>query len=83
MGKLFTSLKNKLVHGTGFEYKKSLRKLGIGLIAAILLATVTYFITYIQAANLDPQYTVFVGFAIAILNSTTNAIKHWKDEELK
>ena len=82
MGKL-NKIKDWIIPGDGFEIKKSLNKLVIGIIASVFISIVSYGIEQVELANVDPRYALFIGVGIACLYGAQNAIKHWKDKELE
>ena len=83
MGKRLSKVKDWMTPGDGFDIKKSLNKLLIGIVASIIISVITYGIEQIELANIDPKYALFIGLGIACLYGIQNAVKHWKDEETK
>ena len=82
MGTL-NKIKDWVIPGDGFEIKRALHKLVIGIVASIIISIISYGIEQIELANIDPVYALFIGLGIACLYGIQNAVKHWKDEETK
>lgn len=65
--------------GENFDWKITLKKFLYGLGNAILLTIVAFSIDWLQITDFPPEYAVYVGAALAILQALENLIKHWHD----
>lgn len=79
IGKLTSMIKPS----TGYQKDKTFNKLAVGMIGSVIIAAITYGIQCIEGANIDPKYSLLVGFGITCLYGAQNAAKHWRDKELE
>lgn len=79
MGKLMDMIKPS----KGYQKDKTYNKLAIGILGSVIISGITFCIQQVQLANIDPRYSLLVGFGIACLYGAQNAAKHWRDKELE
>jgi len=66
--------------GDGYEWETTLKHFLYGLVLAILSAGITWTIGYLEVAQIPPEYAIYTGLIIAILESIGNMVTHWNDE---
>lgn len=69
--------------GDGFELSYTIKHFLYGLVLTIMAAGITWTIDYLQVAELPPEYAIYTGLIIALLQGLSNLIKHWNDEYLE
>ena len=66
--------------GSGFKLSITIKHFLYGLVLTLLAAGITWVINYMQYAEIPPEYAIYTGLIIAVLQGLSNLVKHWQDE---
>jgi uncharacterized membrane protein YfcA len=68
------------IPGEAYDWEKTLKHFLYGLILTVLGVGINYSIDYLEIIEAPPEYVLYVGLLISILQAFSNIVKHWKDE---
>ena len=60
-----------------FDPKITLKKFLYGLANALILSILVFSINFLQVTEFPPEYAIYIGALIAILQAIENMVKHW------
>jgi len=66
--------------GEGFDWEKTAKHFLYGLVLTVMAAGLAWIIEYVEVLQLPPEYAIYTGLIISILQGVSNMVKHWKDE---
>lgn len=66
--------------GKEYNWEATAKHFLYGLVLTILTAGLTWSINYLEVMELPPEYAIYTGLIISVLQGISNMVKHWKDE---
>lgn len=66
--------------GEGYDWEATAKHFLYGLVLTILTAGITWTISYVEIMELPPEYAIYTGLIISVLQGISNMVKHWKDD---
>jgi len=65
--------------GDNFDIKITGKKFLYGLLNTLGLAGLAYTSNFLGVTEFPPEYTIYIGLAIAVIRTVENAWKHYND----